>query len=206
MPEPTPTISPARGPERVNPANPRLVLSTLAILAAAIFLLGCGLEGQPFDNEGEDPVVSRERISAKEPGSPASTVLRWWRGLQTRNPDAVVAAYAPDVRDELPKSFEFTVISVVAPSASESSITTDSLERNGKNKATLLSTIDSPNAVMDGPLALPMEKVGGEWLIANSTFLTSLSGAFKLEEALQDSTAPPSEAKKPSKTEEPSGG
>lgn len=206
MPEPTPTISPARGPERVNPANPRLILSTLAILAAAIFLLGCGLEGQPFDNEGEDPVVSGEDISAEEVGSQRRTVLEWWRGLQTRNAKVVAAAYAPDVRDELPKSFEFTVISLVAPSASESSITIDSLERNGKNKTTLFSTIDSPNAVMDGPLALPMEKVGDEWLIANSRFLISLSGAFKLEEALQDSTAPPSEGKKPSKTEEPSGG
>jgi hypothetical protein len=209
MPYPRANTSPAGDPERIGRVSARPVLSILGVLATAIFVLGCGLEGQPFDSttrNGSDPIVSTEEIAAQEPGSPASTVLRWWRAVQTRNPDVVKQSYTPKARAELPKTLDFTVVAVLAPTASESSIITDSLEMNGKNKATLLATIDSPNVAMNGPLDLPMEKVGDEWLLADSSFLTSLSGAFAVEQALQDANASPSEEKEPSKAKEPSGG
>lgn len=208
MPELRPNTSPTRDPEGIGRSNARLLLSTFGVLAAAMLMLGCGLEGQPFDSttRNDDPVVSAEQVSAEEPGSPRFTVLQWWRGVQTRNPQVVMQSYAPDVRDELPETFDLTVIAVLAPAASESSITIDSVAMKGANKATLVATIDSQNAAMKGPVALPMKKVGDEWLLANDSFLPSLSGAFALEQALQESTAPSSKEKKPSKAKEPTGG
>lgn len=209
MPDPTLDISPMKDPGAIGQAGFRSVFAALVALAVAVFLFGCGLEGQPFstDNEGNDSstLVSKERIAGKDPGSPGATVLKWWRGLQTRNPPVVEAAYTPKVREELPSTFESTVVAVLAPSAAESSIATESLEKQGRRKATLFSTIDSPNATMDGPLALPMQKVRNKWLIANSSFVTSVSGAFALEEALGGDSDTSTE-QKPSKAKEPSGG
>lgn len=202
MPEPTPNTVPSRDSRRLNQPSPRVILPTLAVLAAGLVLLGCGLEGQPYDTDKEgnsDPVVSGDDISAEEAGSARRTVLEWWRGVQTRNPDAVVGSYTADVQGELPETYEFVVVAVVAPSAAQSSITIGPLEMNGSNKATLLATIDSPNnAVMTGPLALPMEKVGDKWLIASDAFLKSLAGSAAVENALKKTDPPPSKAKEPS--------
>jgi hypothetical protein len=165
------------------------------VLVAGTIMLGCGIEGQPFgsDSEGDsDPVISTDDVSAEEEGSPEYTTLQWWRGMQTRNPEAVKPAYAPDVRDELPEGFDTAVISFLAPAASQSSIEIDSVEFDGKKDAVLFATIDSPNFAMDGPLALPMKKVGDEWLIANSTYITSLAGSFQVAQALGDGASEPS--------------
>ena len=178
--------------------SPRLVLSMLGVLAAGALMLGCGIEGQPFgadkttkESTDAGPVVSTERISDEKKGSPEHTALGWWRGLQTRNPDDVRAAYLPDVRDALPGDFDTAIVSFLAPAASESSIQIDSVEQRGKGDAVLFATIDSPNAAMDGPLALPMKKDGDEWFLANSTYVISLLPFFQVEQALDGAASQP---------------
>ena len=179
----------------------RLALSMLGVLAAGTLMLGCGIEGQPFgadkttteENADAGPVVTGKEVSAEKKGSPEHTVLGWWRGMQTRNPDDVRAAYLPDVRDALPGDFDTAIVSFLAPAASESSIQIDSLEQRGKGDAVLFATIDSPNAAMDGPLALPMKEDGDEWFLANSTYVTALFPFFQVEQALDGaaSESPP---------------
>lgn len=171
----------------------------VGLFVAATVLLGCGIEGQPFGSEGEskedNPVVSGEDVAETDEGSPERTAMTWWRGVQTRNPDAVVAAYAPDVRAELPEGFSKAIVMFLAPPASETSIKIDGVEKQGEKKATLYVTFDSPEtatggqAVADGQVALPMRKVGGQWLFSNSTFLTSLSSTFETAVAALDAAA-----------------
>ena len=176
----------------------RLVLSMLGVLAAGTVMLGCGIEGQPFgadkttteENADAGPVVTAKEISAEKKGSPEHTVLGWWRGLQTRNPEDVRAGYAPDVRDALPEDFDTAIVSFLALAASESSIKIDSVEQRGKGDAVLFATIDSSTAMV-GPLALPMKKDGDEWFLANSTYLTALFPFFQLEQALDGSASEP---------------
>jgi len=178
--------------------SPRLVLSMLGVLAAGALMLGCGIEGQPFgadkttkESTDTGPVVSTERISDEKKGSPEHTVLGWWRGLQTRNPDDVRASYAPDARDTLPEEFDTGIVSFIAPAASQSSIQIDSVEQRGKGDAVLFATIDSPNAALDGPLALPMKKDGDEWFVANNTYLASVFPFFQVEQALDGAASQP---------------
>ena len=183
----------------------RLALSMLAVLAAGTSMLGCGIEGQPFgadkttdeNTSSGGPIVTGKDISAEKQGSPEHTVLGWWRGLQTRNPDDVRASYAPDVRDALPGDFNTAIVSFLAPAASESSIKIDSVEQRGKGDAVLFATIDSPNAAMDGPLALPMKKDGDEWFLANSTYVVSLFPFFQVEQALDGAGSEPSTKENP---------
>ena len=183
--------------------SPRAVLSMLAVVVAGWALLGCGIEGQPFGAEKEnekqeaDPVVSKEEISAEEKGSPEFTALDWWRGIQTRNPEAVKAAYAPDVRDQLPEDFDSAIVSFLAPAASTSSIDITSVEERGQGEVILFAKIDSDNAAMDGPLGLPMTKVGDEWFLANDTYLNALLPFFEVQQALGG---------EPSKGTDPAGG
>ena len=146
--------------------NRRLVLSMLGVLVASATMIGCGLEGQPFDVETtvSDLVVSAEDIAAEKPGSPESTVLQWWRGLQTQDLDAIKLAYAPKLRDDLPEEFG-ALLSGFGSLAAKSSIEIESVRTKGK-RATLRATIDSPNPALNGPLALRMNKAGDDWLIA----------------------------------------
>ncbi len=213
MPDPTPDISPANYSVRTDLVGSRPVLAVLAVLATTVVLLGCGLEGQPFGKdkeEGDDSsaLVSEERIAGKDPGTPAATALTWWRGIQTRNLSAVKATYTPKVRRNLPKAFDSAVIAILAPTAAESSITTESFEKQTENRGTLLSTIDSSNVTMNGPLAQPMRKVRGDWLLSSSAFIKTLPGVIELGEALEaiESTSESSKETEPAKANEPSGG
>lgn len=196
MPDPTPDKPSTKWSATAGPSataglvSSRSILTALAFLATTLFLLGCGLEGQPFgkDKDNDEPVspalVTEERVAAKDPGTPAATALTWWRGIQTRNPEAVKGTYTPKVRADLPDTFDAAVIAVLAPTAVESSITTDSFEEQTDNRGTLFATIDSPNATMNGPVSLPMSRVRGEWLISSSAFIRTLPGAIELAEAL----------------------
>ena len=151
--------------------------------------------------------VTTDDIAATDPDSPERTVLKWWRALQSRDTDGVTDAYAKKVKNDLPDGFKFSIVSYLAPLASPASISIGSVETNAKkasgssggsngsnggqgdksgssskateaDKATLYATIDSDAPRIAGSLALPMEKEGGEWKIADSTFLVALAGQF----------------------------
>lgn len=183
----------------------RLAISMLGVLAAGTLMLGCGIEGQPFgadkttkeSTDTSGPVVTGKQVAAEKKGSPEHTVLGWWRGLQTRNPDDVRAGYAPDVRDGLPGDFDTAIVSFLAPAASQSSIEIDSVEQRGQGEVVLFATIDSPSIAMDGPLSLPMKKDGDEWFLANNTYIISLLPFFQLEEALGEAGSEPSQKANP---------
>jgi hypothetical protein len=158
----------------------------LASALALIALAGCGLEGQPFDSadsktdspELDDAVVTPEAISKYPPSSPEAAALRWWRAIQTRDPEAVIASYTPEVRDKLPKYFAPVVVAFVAPSASQSSFAIDYVEPGGASEVAVYVIISgSPDFRMNGPLALPMAKDNDKWLITDATFIEALATA-----------------------------
>lgn len=157
----------------------------LVLGAASVIVVGCGIEGQPFGKEKEGnereadstPVVSGEEIDAAKDGSPERAVLEWWRALQTRDARSVEAAYAPDVRKGLPDGFRFAAASLLPPLAAKSGIAIDSVEHNvAKKTAMVFVTIDSSVPVINGPLAVPVEKIDGEWLLTDDTFILALAG------------------------------
>jgi hypothetical protein len=160
----------------------------LAILGSALVLLtfaGCGLEGQPLTVNRERAaqlpdralVTSEDLVDAPE-DTARGLVLRWWRAVQTRDPQAVIKSYAPDLRDELPKKFAGAVVAGLAPTAAESGLKLGYLEHAGDGEATVYLTIYSPGTQMDGPLALPLKKFGGKWRITDVTFLETLAAAY----------------------------
>ncbi|KAA0275176.1 MAG: hypothetical protein EDQ89_00795 [Acidobacteria bacterium] len=164
----------------------------LASALAALALAGCGLEGQPFDTGDStsdtpglgDAVVTPDAISEYPPGSPEAAVLRWWRAVQTRDPEAVVDSYTAQVRDELPKDFAATVVAFIAPSASQAPIAVDYVEPTSEDDVTVYAVIsESPDWRMNGPLALPMTNEGGEWLISDASYLDALSRISAPDEA-----------------------
>jgi hypothetical protein len=159
----------------------------LVAVLAFVVLAGCGLEGQPFTTTEEvpkaspepaDTLVTPEALADIPENSLRGVVLRWWRGLQTRDPKAVIDSYAPDVRDELPNKFADVVVIGISPPAAESSIRINSLEPTGDGEATVYLTIYSSDPRMDGPLALPMKKVDDEWRINDVSFLNAIAETF----------------------------
>ncbi len=170
-------------------ARRRLVSSAVVVVAAAALAAGCGVEGQDLtgDTTAADtsvpapvPPVSSEDVAATEKGSPERTALQWWRDVQSRNTEAVEAAYTEKVRKDLPEGFPFSLVSYVAPLAGTATVSIESVEMKDENsdKATLYLSIDSLAPRIAGTVAIPMEKEGGEWLISDSTFLTALAGAI----------------------------
>lgn len=164
--------------------SPRVALIALAAVLAAAVLAGCGLEGQPFDNSGSTTsttqlgyaVVTRDEIAGYPSNSPEAAVLRWWRAVQTRDPEAVLKSYTPEVRDQLPKHFDKIMVAMIAPPASMGSVWIDYVESSGDDEATVYAGIDgSPDPRMNGPLALPMIKDGDKWLITDGTFMKVLA-------------------------------
>lgn len=166
--------------------SPRVVLVALASILAAGMLTGCGLEGQPF--EGDDSttdvpelgtaVVTPDAISAYPPSSPEAAALRWWRSIQTRDPETTVESYASDARKNLPKDFPMAVVALLGPPAAESPIAIDYVESASDDAATVYVIIESPDPRVDGPLALPMEKVDDEWRITDTAFVETMAEAF----------------------------
>jgi len=170
--------------------SPRGVLVALASAVAVLALVGCGLEGQPFDTgdsttdvpELGDAVVTPETISEYPPSSPEAAALRWWRAIQTRDAKAAINSYTPEVQDELPNDFARILVAFLAPSASQASIAIDYVESASEDETTVYAVVDgSPDPRMNGPLALPMTKDGDEWLIADATFIEALARTFRVE-------------------------
>lgn len=169
--------------------SPRGVLTTLTCALSLLAMTGCGLEGQastvttttevPTEEPGlADTLVTPVAIAELPPGSLRGVVLSWWRGVQFRDHEAVIDTYAPDVGDELPKKFPEVLATDLAPVAADSSIRINSLEPSGNGEATVYLTLYSPDERIDGPLALPMEKIDDEWRINDATFLDVLVKAF----------------------------
>lgn len=180
--------------------SPRGVLVALASLLAILALAGCGLEGQPFDSgdsttdapELGDAVITPEAISEYPPSSPEAATLRWWRAIQTRDPKAAIESYTPEARKDLPKKFPTVVVALLGPPAAESPIAIDYVESANDDEATVYAIIESPDPRVDGPLALPMEKVDDEWRLADTTFVATLAEAFSA--ALKAEVPPAAEA------------
>lgn len=179
--------------------SPRVALIALAAVLAAAVLAGCGLEGQPFDNSGSTTsttqlgyaVVTRDEIAGYPSNSPEAAVLRWWRAVQTRDPEAVLKSYTPEVRDALPKDFAKAMVAFVGPPASQGAIWIDYVESSGEDKATVYAGIDgSPDPRMDGPLALRMVKDGDRWLIADGTFVEVLTAGVAVKGQDQPASGP----------------
>lgn len=173
--------------------SPRVALVALAFLFAVLLLAGCGLEGQPFSTatdkttdtttapdagEFNPAVVTAEAIAAYPKNSPEAAALGWWRGVQTRDPDAVLEAYTSEARDELPKKFPLALVTGISPPAATSAIKIADVESDGDDKATVYVVIQSGDPRMNGPLALPMEKVDDQWEITDPVFLGSLADAY----------------------------
>lgn len=163
--------------------SPRALLTVIAAVFSVLALVGCGLEGQPFDSGDSttdapalgDAVVTPDAIAAYPPSSPEATALRWWRAIQTRDPEAVLASYTPEARDAFPKWFEATLVAFLAPSASQSSFVIDYAEPGREGEVTVYAVIaGSPDIRMNGPIALPMTRDDDEWLITDVTFLDAL--------------------------------
>lgn len=163
--------------------SPRVAVVALAALLCVTALAGCGLEGQPFTTTEEVPVehpgisdtlVNSGTLAGIPENSLRGVVLRWWRGAQTRDPQAVIDSYAPDVRAELPNNFADLVVIGISELAADASIRINSLEPNGNGEATVYLTLYSPNGLVDGPLALPMKKIDDKWRINDASFLDAL--------------------------------
>jgi predicted small lipoprotein YifL len=163
----------------------RAALVVLATLLSIAALTGCGLEGQAFTTTEAVPVnkpglsdtlVTPEALAKIPENSLRGVVLRWWRGVQTRDPQVVLDSYTPEARDQLPKQFSDVLVLVVSPAAAKASIRINSLEPSGDGSARVYLTIYSSDtdAGLDGPLALPMKKVDGEWRIDDPTFLNAI--------------------------------
>jgi hypothetical protein len=164
-----------------------VILATLASALALLTLAGCGLEPQPFSAEKEErkaallperALITSDDLVDAPTDTARGLVLRWWRAVQTRDPQAVVKSYAPDVRDLLPKGFADAVVVDLAPAAVESTIKLGYLEHTDSGEATVYLRIYSPDARLDGPLALPLKKFGDEWRITDTTFLDTLATAY----------------------------
>jgi len=170
--------------------SPRAVLVALASILVAALLAGCGLEGQPFSTstdkdktasvELNPAVVTADAIGKYPPTSPQAAALEWWRGVQTRDPEAVIKSYSAKARDELPRRFPVALVSGLAPPAAQSSIRIAYVESKGDDEATVYVVIDSADPRMNGPLALAMEKVNDRWQITDPTFLGTLADTYIL--------------------------
>lgn len=187
--------------------NSRVALVVLTSILAFFALVGCGLEGQPFDSsdattaapEPGAAVVTPDAISAYPQDSPEAAALRWWRAIQTRDPEAVFASYTSEVRNKLPKDFAGLVVAFVAPSAAQSSFAIDYVEPTNGDEVTLYAVIDgSPDIRMNGPLALPMTKDEDKWLITDATFIEALLAGVE--------TPGPAELNSPTETSQPTEG
>lgn len=214
----------------VSRGHRRKLASTIAVaLATAALVAGCGVEGQDLTDATQssdsttvtttqaldpaDAIVTPDDVAASDPDSPERTVLEWWRAAQSRDTDGVVDAYTKKVKDDLPEGFKFSVVSLIAPAASTSSISIDSVEykdegkskkdekskggtgndksslQEDANRAILYAMIDSTAPRIAGSLALPMEREDGEWKIADSTFLVAVASALNSEIAAIGSAA-----------------
>jgi hypothetical protein len=167
--------------------SPRVVLVALASALALLALAGCGLEGQPFDSgdstadvpELGDAVVTPDAIAEYPQTSPEAAALTWWRAIQTRDPQAAIESYGSKARKDLPKDFPTVVVALLGPPAAQSPIAIDYVESANDDEATVYAIIDSPDPRVDGPLALPMEKVDDEWKITDTTFVATMAEAFR---------------------------
>ena len=183
-------------PVRVVRSRGGLFISVAALMASALIVAGCGVEGQDLPStvstDSTAPTaativsgVSTEDIDATPSGSPERTVLEWWRALQARDVAGVQDAYTEKVRKDLPDGFKFSVVSYLAPLANTATITIDSVDQNGggkaggdksgdkqksgsaeSDKATIYATLDSNAPRMAGSLAVPLERESGEWKIS----------------------------------------
>jgi hypothetical protein len=175
----------------------RVVLTTLASCLVLLTLAGCGLEGQSFmsDKEEKAEVLSDQAVITPDDlaDAPEDTarglVLRWWRAVQTRDPQGVIKSYVPEARDQLPKRFADAVVVGIAPPAAESTLNLSYLEHADDGVATVYMTIYSPDPRIDGPLALPLKKIDGEWRIIDAAFLGTLATSY-LAAAEEESAAP----------------
>ncbi|MEZ5156466.1 MAG: hypothetical protein R2718_10195 [Solirubrobacterales bacterium] len=169
----------------------RAAFAGLACIIAGLLFAGCGLEGQPFSSatdktdrtqakgsEFNPAVVTGDVIARYPKNSPEATALEWWRGVQTRDADAVLDSYSPEARAELPNRFPFALVAAISPAAATSPIRVAEVEAKGDGAATVYVVIDSEDPKMGGPLALPMEKVDDRWEITDPVFLNSLADGY----------------------------
>lgn len=171
--------------------SPRVVLTAISSALIILLLAGCGLEGQPFSTatdqtdstaadagEFNPSVVTAEAIAAYPKNSPEAATLEWWRAVQTRDPDAVLEAYTSEARDALPRKFPMALVTGISPPAATSAIKVADVESDGDDKATVYVVIQSGDPRMNGPLALPMQKVDDRWEITDPIFLGSLADVY----------------------------
>lgn len=185
--------------------NPRVALVAVALLLVVLLLGGCGLEGQPFstttDKTAADAgslgsetgefgpsVVTADAIAEFPKGSPEAAALEWWRAVQTRDPDAVLAAYSADARGELPQKFSSAIVTAISPIAANASIKIVDVESEGDDAATVYVAINSGDSRLNGPLALPMKKAG-DWEITDPVFLGSITEAVIVAARLAEQSA-----------------
>ena len=80
-----------------------------ALLLTAIFLLGCGSEGDDdtgtteggSDDAFAPQVVTDDDIDAQEEDSPGRALLEWWQAFQFQDADGVLLLTSPKTIDEL---------------------------------------------------------------------------------------------------------
>jgi len=146
-----------------------------ALLAVAA-LAGCGELGELSGRIEQPQIVTKQQLARYSPGSPARTVLSWWRALQFSSPELASRYYASDLKltpaeieEQLKLGPDFLDLK-----AGLRVIDTDDSGSTATVLALRERVLQYPNGRADRvrvPMAFTLRQESGAWRLTNNRYL-----------------------------------
>jgi hypothetical protein len=151
-------------------------LAPVAALAIAAALAGCGSLGQLPGRVEKPQVVTVKDIDRYPEGSPARTVLLWWRALQFDNAELAARYYSPKL-DLTPKRLEGALVAGPGILGLTADLRVVDVEKWGR-RATVLAMLTKefrhPNGRTDKTsvaASFNVVRQGERWFLADNRYI-----------------------------------